>query len=143
RMTAQLGLNAPTDDDRLRHGRQAAALARAGLTIAKDTVTPALVRARCFAQTDLAGAHLRGRDLEQAAALGRDALRTAADVSSHRTLDRPCVSATARESRSRPSRSAITSIPPPGTAISPAPRSAPSCNRRRSAGESRFIAGND
>ncbi|MGH3903258.1 MAG: hypothetical protein ACRDTE_03545, partial [Pseudonocardiaceae bacterium] len=172
RMTAQLGLNAPTDDDRLRHGRQAAALARAGLTIAKDTVTPALaadlhalegrglallgdaggarkavlaaerhyersrageeppwlgfyteaafaadigrclsdlgdpkqgiiltstalrgyepwrVRARCFQQTDLAGAHLRGRDLEQAAALGRDALRTAADVSSHRTLDR-------------------------------------------------------
>ena len=41
------------------------------------------------------------------------------------------------------SRSAITSIPPPGTAISPAPRSAPSCSRRRRAGESGFIAGND
>ncbi|MGH3916807.1 MAG: hypothetical protein ACRDTC_25870 [Pseudonocardiaceae bacterium] len=171
-LTAQLGQNAPTDDDRLRNGRQAAALARAGLTIADGAVTPALaadlhalegrglalfgdasgarkavlaaerdyersrageeppwlgfyteaafaadigrcladlgdpqqgitlsatavrdyepwrVRARCFAQTDLAHAHLLNRDLEQAAALGRDALRTATDVSSHRTLDR-------------------------------------------------------
>jgi hypothetical protein len=49
---------------------------------------PWRVRARCFAQTDLAGAHLLGNDLEQAAALGRDALRTAAQVSSARTLDR-------------------------------------------------------
>jgi len=172
RMTAQLGLNAPTDDDRLRYGRQTAALARAGLTVARGAATPALtaqlhalegrglalfgdasgarqavlaaerhyersrdgeeppwlgfyteaafaadlgkclsdlgdpkqgitltttalrgyepwrVRARCFAQTDLAGAHLRGRDLEQAAASGRDALRTAAEVSSTRTLER-------------------------------------------------------
>ncbi|MGQ0774662.1 MAG: hypothetical protein ACT4NY_09625 [Pseudonocardiales bacterium] len=171
-MTAQLGQNAPTDHDRLRYGRQAAALARAGLTVAQDAATPALladlhalegrglallgdtsgarkavlaaerdyersrsgeeppwlgfyteaafaadlgkclsdlgelkqgitlstralrdyepwrVRARCFAQTDLARAHLLNRDPEQAAALGRDALRTAADVSSHRTLDR-------------------------------------------------------
>ncbi|HWR46301.1 MAG TPA: hypothetical protein VN327_01605 [Pseudonocardiaceae bacterium] len=49
---------------------------------------PWRVRARCFAQTDLAGTHLLGRDLEQAAALGRDALRTAAQVNSARTLDR-------------------------------------------------------
>jgi hypothetical protein len=49
---------------------------------------PWRVRARCFAQTDLAGAHLLGNDLEQAAAVGRDALRTAAQVSSTRTLDR-------------------------------------------------------
>ncbi|MGH3793173.1 MAG: hypothetical protein ACRDQ9_20690 [Pseudonocardiaceae bacterium] len=39
---------------------------------------PWRVRARCFAQTDLAGAHLLGRDFEQAAAVGRAALRTAA-----------------------------------------------------------------
>ncbi len=49
---------------------------------------PWRVRARCFAQTDLACAHLVGRDVEQAAALGRDAVRTAAQVSSARTLDR-------------------------------------------------------
>ena len=45
-------------------------------------------RPRCFAQTDLATAHLLGRDLEQAAAFGRDALRTASEVNSIRTLDR-------------------------------------------------------
>ncbi|GAA5169226.1 hypothetical protein [Amycolatopsis dongchuanensis] len=39
-------------------------------------------------QTDLATAHLVGRDYEHAAALGRDAVRTAAQVSSTRTLDR-------------------------------------------------------
>ncbi|MGH3871776.1 MAG: hypothetical protein ACRDSR_09750, partial [Pseudonocardiaceae bacterium] len=172
RMMAQIAFNAPTEDDRLRNGRQAVALARAGLAVAQGAVTPALaaelhalearglalvgdareahravlaaqrsyeslradneppwlalyteaafaadlgkclrdlgaaeqaialsgaavrdyepwrVRARCFAQTDLAGAYLLGRDLEQAAALGRDALRTAAQVSSTRTLDR-------------------------------------------------------
>ena len=49
---------------------------------------PWRVRARCFAQTDLTGTHLGGRDFEQAAALGRDALRTAAQVSSARTLER-------------------------------------------------------
>ena len=49
---------------------------------------PWRVRARCFAQTDLAGIHLVGRDFEQAAALGRDAVRTAAQVSSTRTRDR-------------------------------------------------------
>ncbi|MGQ0777714.1 MAG: hypothetical protein ACT4NY_25450 [Pseudonocardiales bacterium] len=42
-MTAQLGQNAPTDHDRLRYGRQAAALARAGLTVAQDAATPALL----------------------------------------------------------------------------------------------------
>ncbi|MGH3871782.1 MAG: hypothetical protein ACRDSR_09780 [Pseudonocardiaceae bacterium] len=172
RMMAQFGQNALTEDDRLRNGRQAVALARAGLAVAQGAVTPALaaelhavearglalvgdareahravlearrcyesmcpeseppwmgfyseaafasdlgrclgdlgaaeqaialsgaavrdyepwrVRARCFAQTDLAGAYLLGRDFEQAAALGRDALRTAAQVSSTRTLDR-------------------------------------------------------
>ena len=49
---------------------------------------PWRVRARCFAQTDLVRAHLLGNDREQAAAVGRDALRTAAQVSSARTLDR-------------------------------------------------------
>jgi hypothetical protein len=49
---------------------------------------PWRVRARCFAQIDLASAHLLGRDAGQAAALGRDAVRTAAQVSSARTLDR-------------------------------------------------------
>ncbi|HKR49681.1 MAG TPA: hypothetical protein VJT72_08905 [Pseudonocardiaceae bacterium] len=171
-MTLQIGQNALTEYDRLRHGRQAVALARAGLAVAQGTATPGLaaelhakearglalvgdvreahravlaaqrsyeslrpdseppwqglyteaafaadlgmclrdlgeseqaitlsaaalrdyepwrVRARCFAQIDLAGAHLLGRDFEQAAALGRDALRTAAQVSSTRTLDR-------------------------------------------------------
>ncbi|MGH3832996.1 MAG: hypothetical protein ACRDRS_21580 [Pseudonocardiaceae bacterium] len=49
---------------------------------------PWRVRGRCHAQIDLAGTHLAARDLEQAAALGRDALRTAAQVNSARTLDR-------------------------------------------------------
>lgn len=38
-------------------------------------------------QTDLAGIHLLAHELEQAAAFGRDALRTAAEVSSTHTLD--------------------------------------------------------
>lgn len=172
RLTAQIAINALTEHDRLRNGRQTVALARAGLTVTQGTATPAQaaelhaleawglalsgdaraarhavleaqrcyesvrpedeppwlgfyteaafasdlgkclsgigehaqaiklvagvlrdyepwrVRARCFAQTDLAGTHLLGRDLEQAAALGRDALRTAAQVNSARTLDR-------------------------------------------------------
>ncbi|MGH3869269.1 MAG: hypothetical protein ACRDQ4_24810, partial [Pseudonocardiaceae bacterium] len=172
RMTVQIGHNALTEDDRLRNGRQAVALARAGLAVTQGAATPALaaelhvlearghalvgdarearramleaqrcyesmspegeppwlalyteaafaadlgkclrdlgeadqaiklstvavrdyepwrVRARCFAQIDLAGAHLLGNDREQAAAVGRDALRTAAQVSSARTLDR-------------------------------------------------------
>jgi hypothetical protein len=172
RMTLQIGQNALTEHDQLRHGRQAVSLARAGLAVTQGTATPAVaawlhamearglalvgdareahravlaaqrsyeslrpdgeppwlgfyteaafaadlgrclidlgeaeqaiklgaaavdgfepwrVRARCFAQTDLVGAHLLGNDLEQAAAVGRDALRTAADVSSTRTHDR-------------------------------------------------------
>jgi hypothetical protein len=58
------------------------------LTQAVHGIEPGQVRARGFFQTDLASAHLAGRDLEQAAALGRDALRTAAEVSSNLTLDR-------------------------------------------------------
>jgi hypothetical protein len=56
--------------------------------VAVHDYEPWRVRARCFAQTDLACAHLVGGDVEQAAALGRDAVRTAAQVSSARTLDR-------------------------------------------------------
>ncbi len=171
-MTAQIGQNSLTEHDRLQHGRQAVALARAGLAVTQGTATPALaanlhadeargfallgdareahramlaaqrsyesicpddeppwlslyteaqlsanlgkcfsllgeaeqaiklstvavrdyepwrIRHRCFAQTDLAGAYLLGNDLEQAAASGRDALRSAAEVRSTRTLDR-------------------------------------------------------
>lgn len=170
RMTLLIGQNTLTDHDRLRHGRQAAALARVGLTIAQGTAAPVLVaelhamdgralallgdtrgarqavltaqrlfdslspddeapvfysqaaiaselgrclhdigepeqaitmsttalhdyetwlvRNRCWVQADLASAHLLRHDLEQAAALGRDALSTAAEVSSPRLLDR-------------------------------------------------------
>ena len=171
-MTAEIGQNALTEHDRLQHGRQAVALARAGLAVTEGTATPAQaaelhaleargfallgdareahraitaaqrsyesvhpddeppwlslyteaqlaanlskcfnllgdaeqaiklstiavrdyepwrVRHRCFAQADLASAHLLGNDLEQAAASGRDALRSAADVRSTRTLER-------------------------------------------------------
>lgn len=38
----RIGENAPVGQDTLRHRRQAVALARAGLTIAQDTATPAL-----------------------------------------------------------------------------------------------------
>lgn len=40
RMTVQIGHNALTEHDRLRHGRQAVALARAGLGVAQGTTTP-------------------------------------------------------------------------------------------------------
>ncbi|WP_034269072.1 hypothetical protein [Haloechinothrix halophila] len=53
-----------------------------------DSYEPWRVRSRCFVQTDLATAHLVGGDLEQAASLGRDAVRTAGQVSSTRVLDR-------------------------------------------------------
>lgn len=43
---------------------------------ALDSYEPWRVRSRCFVQTDLATAHLVSRDLEQAASLGRDAVRT-------------------------------------------------------------------
>jgi hypothetical protein len=49
---------------------------------------PWAVRGLCVTQTDLALTHLLGRDLEQAAALGRDALRTAANLSSTITVER-------------------------------------------------------
>lgn len=49
---------------------------------------PWRVRSRCFVQTDLAVAHIAGREHEQAAELGRAAVRTAAGVSSSRTVDR-------------------------------------------------------
>ncbi|MGH3569395.1 MAG: hypothetical protein ACRDRH_25915 [Pseudonocardia sp.] len=169
RLTVRIGDNAPDGLDTLRHGRQAVALARAGLTIAQGTATPALaaklhavegrgfallgdarearhavaaaqrcyesasledaalfypvydfeadlgrclsgigdieqaltfgttalrgcsvreVRPLCMGQTNLAITHLHGRDLEQAAALGRDALRTAATLDSTIVLER-------------------------------------------------------
>ena len=162
-LTAAIGENAPPGQDTTRHGRQAVALARAGLAIAQDTVPPALVaalhgieargfallgdaretrhaalaaqryyetvtpedavgsyvvnafgqdlgnsllrigdtkqaltfgtlaldgaepwmvRGRCVNQALLARTHIQGRDLEQAAACGRDALRSAATLSS-------------------------------------------------------------
>lgn len=42
RLTVRIGENAPAGQDTLRHGRQAVALARAGLNIAQDAATPAL-----------------------------------------------------------------------------------------------------
>ena len=57
------------------------------ITQAVDGFESWQVRSRGFVQIDLAAAHLVGRDLEQAAACGRDALHTAAEVSSTLTLD--------------------------------------------------------
>ncbi|MGH4013419.1 MAG: hypothetical protein ACRDSL_05690 [Pseudonocardiaceae bacterium] len=57
-------------------------------TTALRDYEPWRVRNRCWVQADLASAYLLRDDLEQAAALGRDALRTAFDVSSPRLLDR-------------------------------------------------------
>jgi hypothetical protein len=57
------------------------------ITQAIHSYEPWRVRSRCFVQTDLATAYLIGRDFEHAAAFGRDAVRTAARVSS-RTVDR-------------------------------------------------------
>ncbi|MGH8919938.1 MAG: hypothetical protein ACRD0H_16675 [Actinomycetes bacterium] len=56
--------------------------------MALDGCPAGVVRGRCVAQADLALTHLQGRDLEQAAAFGRDALRTAANLSSAITLER-------------------------------------------------------
>jgi hypothetical protein len=169
RLTVRIGENAPAGQDTLRPGHEAVALARAGLTIAQGTVTPALaaklhameargfallgdarearhavaatqrcyesvspedaalfytvngfggdlgtalrgigdtkqaitfstmalrgceprqVRPLCVTQTGLALTHLHARDLEQAAVLGRDALRTATNLSSTITVER-------------------------------------------------------
>ena len=57
-------------------------------TMALDGCDPWAVRGLCVTQADLALTHLHGRDLEQAAAFGRDALRTAATLSSTITLER-------------------------------------------------------
>ncbi|MGQ0779025.1 MAG: hypothetical protein ACT4NY_32200, partial [Pseudonocardiales bacterium] len=169
RLTARIGENALPGQDTTRHGRQAIALARAGLTIAQNTAPPVLaaelhategrgfallgdaretrhavqaaqrcydtatpeegtdiyvasqlgadlgrcllgigdieqartfstkgfhstepwmVRSLCVSQTLLASTHLQSRDLEQAAAYGRDALRSAATLSSTIATDR-------------------------------------------------------
>ncbi|MGH3720531.1 MAG: hypothetical protein ACRDRI_17130 [Pseudonocardiaceae bacterium] len=166
RMTVRIGENTPAEHDTLRYGRQAVALARAGLSITQGTATPTLaadlhalearglallgeanaarraalaaqrlyesvrpgeesswldfytehaliadvglglsnigetkqgitlsttalqgfepwwVVGQSLVQTHIALAHLRSRDLEQAAAYGRDAMRTATDVNS-------------------------------------------------------------
>ncbi|MGH3802398.1 MAG: hypothetical protein ACRDTD_20180 [Pseudonocardiaceae bacterium] len=58
--------------------QQAIALGNTSL----QACAPWKVRGRCIDQLDLALTHLRGRDLEPAAAYGRDALRTATDISS-------------------------------------------------------------
>lgn len=57
------------------------------ITRALGSVEPWKVSGRCSIQIDLAATHLLGRDLEQAAAHGRDAVRTAAEVNSTLTLD--------------------------------------------------------
>lgn len=169
RLTVRIGENPLVGQDALRHGRQAVALARSGLTVAQGNASPALVaklhaveargfallgdtrgtrhavtfaqrsyevaspedapacytvngfggdlgkalsgigdtdqavtfstmalrgchpqalRPLCVTQTDLALTHLRSRDLEQAAALGRDALRTADALNSTIIVER-------------------------------------------------------
>ncbi|MGH3708560.1 MAG: hypothetical protein ACRDQ9_17840 [Pseudonocardiaceae bacterium] len=78
---------------------------------------PWMVRPLCVTQAGLALIHLHARDLEQAAALGRDALRTAASLTTtppdgqlprrchrataglHRTAHRPACFADRRELR--------------------------------------------
>lgn len=49
---------------------------------------PGRLRSRCIIEADLAAAHLDVREFEQAATVGRDAIRTATQVSSTRSLDR-------------------------------------------------------
>jgi hypothetical protein len=61
------------------------------MTRAIDGYEPWRIRSRCFVQTGLAAAYLIRRDFEHAAALGHEAVRTAARVSSARALDRLCV----------------------------------------------------
>lgn len=56
-------------------------LDRSHMTVGRSTACD-------IVQTDLATAYVVGRNYEQAAAVGRDAVRTAAQVSSVRTLDR-------------------------------------------------------
>ncbi|MGH3769948.1 MAG: hypothetical protein ACRDRW_00875, partial [Pseudonocardiaceae bacterium] len=58
------------------------------MTRALDSYEPWRVRSRCLLQTDLAAAYLIEGDHEQAAALARDALDTAGQVSSGRAVSR-------------------------------------------------------
>jgi len=58
------------------------------LTRTLDSYEPWRVRSRCFVQTDLATTYLVEGDHEHAAALTRDALSTAGEVSSGRTISR-------------------------------------------------------
>ncbi|MGH3914551.1 MAG: hypothetical protein ACRDTC_14270 [Pseudonocardiaceae bacterium] len=57
-------------------------------TMALDNAEPWRVRGLCVSQIDLALTHLQARNLEQAAAFGRDALRSAADLDSTITTER-------------------------------------------------------
>lgn len=58
------------------------------LTHTLDSYEPWRVRSRCFVQTDLAAAYLVEGDHEHVAALTRDALSTAGEVSSDRIISR-------------------------------------------------------
>jgi hypothetical protein len=58
------------------------------MTHTLDSYEPWQVRSRCLAQVDLAAAYLIDGDDEHAAALVRDALNTAGEVSSSRTVRR-------------------------------------------------------
>lgn len=58
------------------------------MTRTLDRYEPWRVRSRCFVQTDLAAAYLIGGDHERAAALTREALTTAVQVRSGRTVSR-------------------------------------------------------
>lgn len=58
------------------------------MTRTLDSYEPWRVRSRCFVQTDLAAVYLIEGEHEHAAALTRDALNTAGEVSSGRTVSR-------------------------------------------------------
>ncbi len=58
------------------------------LTRTLDNYEPWRVRSHCFVQTDLAAAYLIDGEHEHAAVLARDALTTASQVSSSRTISR-------------------------------------------------------
>jgi hypothetical protein len=58
------------------------------ITQALETYEPWRVRSRCFVQADLAATHVASGDHDRAAALGGEAVVTAAQVNSSRTLDR-------------------------------------------------------
>lgn len=58
------------------------------LTRTLDSYEPWRMRSRCFVQTDLAVTYLRHGDHEHATALTRDALSTAGEISSSRTVSR-------------------------------------------------------